>query len=297
MTEPTDGGGGADTQDEELLADLFDTMLQEILEGRTPELQDYLPERPELQPRVAKTWSLACSVAGRREPSRPVLGGYEIVRELGHGGMGTVYKALHTKLKRIVALKVLPEKRLQDASAVARFEREMAAVGQLQHPNIVQAHDAGEHDGRHYLVMEYVEGADLSHLSGPHKQLPIPEACELIRQAAEGLQHAHDHGMVHRDIKPPNIILCGAGGIPDTAKLVDFGLVSPLLEPTHRRLTTEGHVIGTPRYVAPEMLRAKSELSPATDFYALGLVAYYLLAGRHAFDGASPAEILYKQRS
>lgn len=140
------------------------------------------------------------------------LGQYQLLARLGQGGMGTVYKALHTKLDKVVALKVLPADAMQNKDAVARFEREMRAVGKLQHPNIVAAHDAGEIEGTHYLVMELVDGADLSTLVRRHGPLPVSEACELVRQAALGLQHAHEHGLVHRDIKPSNLMLSESPG-------------------------------------------------------------------------------------
>ncbi len=132
---------------------------------------------------------------------------YQLLAKLGQGGMGTVYKALHRKLEKVVALKVLPADRMKDAHAVARFEQEMRAVGRLEHPNIVGAHDAGEHEGTHFLVMEYVDGVDLSELVRQLGPLPIADACELIRQAAIGLEHAHEHSLVHRDIKPSNLML------------------------------------------------------------------------------------------
>src|SRR5690606_24353240 len=121
--------------------------------------------------------------------------------KLGAGGMGTVYRARHLRLEKQVALKVLPASLLKDSVAVGRFEREMRAVGKLSHPNIVAAHDAGDFQGTHYLVMELVEGIDLSRLSHRLGPLPTAEACELVRQAAGGLDHAHRRGLVHRDIK------------------------------------------------------------------------------------------------
>ncbi|MDP6060381.1 MAG: serine/threonine-protein kinase, partial [Pirellulaceae bacterium] len=140
--------------------------------------------------------------------------------------MGTVYKALHLQLQKIVALKVLPSERMKDGQAVSRFHREMTAVGRLSHQNIVGAHDAGEHEGTHYLVMEYVDGVDLSELVHRIGRLPIADACELVRQAAIGLQHAHEHSLVHRDIKPRNLLL--APPPPGTPwlilKLADFGI-------------------------------------------------------------------------
>jgi tRNA A-37 threonylcarbamoyl transferase component Bud32 len=147
------------------------------------------------------------------------LGQYELISEIGRGGMGIVYKARHTKLDRIVALKVLPAEKLSNPQAMARFEREMSAVGRLQHPNIVQASDAGDIDGIHYLAMEYVEGLNLSDLIKKHGPLPISDACELIRQVAVGLQHAFEFGLVHRDIKPGNLMLTPQGHV----KLLDLG--------------------------------------------------------------------------
>jgi serine/threonine protein kinase len=134
---------------------------------------------------------------------------YKLLEVLGEGGMGTVYKALQTRLDKIVSLKILPADRMQKKDAVARFQREMKAVGKLSHPNIVQATDAGEHDGTHFLVMEYVDGTDLHKLVKQHGPLPLEQACEIICQTAEGLQYAHEHGLIHRDIKPSNVMVEG----------------------------------------------------------------------------------------
>src|SRR5262249_14316990 len=136
------------------------------------------------------------------------------------GGMGTVYKALHVLLQRIVALKVLPADRVSSDKAVARFRREMKAVGRLNHPNIVQAIDAGEVDGTHFLVMEFIDGKALSRLVAWRGPLRVPDACELLRQAAIAVQHAHEHDLVHRDVKPSNLMLAHTGQV----KLLDLGL-------------------------------------------------------------------------
>ena len=136
---------------------------------------------------------------------------YELQAELGQGGMGTVYKARHVKLGRTVAVKVLPKHLVESRDAVLRFEREMEAIGRLDHPNIVRATDAGEVDGTSYLVMEYVDGADLSRVVKAAGTLPIADACEVARQAALGLQHAAEHDLVHRDVKPSNLILTRQG--------------------------------------------------------------------------------------
>ena len=144
--------------------------------------------------------------AGLRE-----LGEYRLLEKLGAGGMGDVYKALHTEMDRVVAVKVLPSGFVQDEKAVARFKREIRAVASLSHPNIVQAHDAREIEGTRFLVMEYVEGMDLRDVAKRLGPLPVADACELIRQAALGLQCAHEHGLVHRDIKPGNLMLTPQG--------------------------------------------------------------------------------------
>ena len=164
-----------------------------------------------------------------------MLGEYRILEELGHGGMGRVYKALHTKLDRLVAIKVLARARLEDPQAIARFEREMKAVGRLAHPNIVQAYDAREIEGTPVLIMEFVDGLDLAELVRRVGPLPVAEACELVRQTALGLQRAHENGLVHRDIKPSNLMLTGlpspvrgrgAGGegSQPQVKILDLGL-------------------------------------------------------------------------
>lgn len=199
------------------------------------------------------------------------------------GGMGTVYKAFHTKLKRVAALKMLPAERMQDEQAVARFEREMEAVGKLVHPNIVLAHDAGEYDGRHFLAMEYVEGIDLAGLLRRQSPLPIADACEIIRQAAMGLQHAHENGLVHRDIKPSNLMLTPDG----TVKILDLGLaLLPETGDAARELTGTGQAMGTLDYMAPEQGGDSHDVDIRADIYSLGATLYKLLCGEAIYGGA-----------
>jgi serine/threonine protein kinase len=224
------------------------------------------------------------------------IGPYRVLEQLGRGGMGSVYKAVHPKLKREVAVKVLPPGRLRDAAAVARFEREMEAVGALNHPNIVAAHDAGEVHGMHYLVMEYIDGLDLSSLVRRLGPLAIADACEIVRQAADGLQAAADRGMVHRDVKPSNLMLAetpaARGGA--TVKILDFGLArfGPLdaLEHTppggdasNQELTASGLVMGTLRYMAPEQCARSHAVDARADVYSLGATLYKLLCGASPF--------------
>lgn len=200
---------------------------------------------------------------------------YRLLSKLGQGGMGEVYKAQHTKLRRIVALKVLPAGVANQPAVITRFEREMQAVGTLDHPNIVRAFDAGESDGRHYLVMEYVQGRDLTQVIRDCGPLPIPEVCELIYQAAVGLQHAHDAGLVHRDIKPSNLMLAETGVV----KILDLGLA--LLNNTDSKgeLTSAGQVMGTFDYMAPEQAGDTHQVDARADIYSLGATLYKLLTG------------------
>jgi serine/threonine protein kinase len=190
------------------------------------------------------------------------LGQYQLLEKLGSGGMGTAYKARHSKLKRLVAIKILLPDRVTDRTTVARFHREMEAIARLDHPHIVRAYDAGEDGGTHFLVMEFVDGIDLSKLVRCLGPLPVADACELIRQAAVGLQHAHETGLVHRDIKPSNLILSvagsrnapGGGAQPEqvTVKILDLGLALLHGErPAGDELTASGQVMGTVDYMAP----------------------------------------------
>lgn len=209
---------------------------------------------------------------------------YKLLKKLGEGGMGAVYRALHTKLDKIVALKVLPGGRVQNTDAVARFEREMKAVGKLRHPNIVGAFDAGEANGMHFLVMELVDGESLSTLVKLHAPLAVADACELVRQAAVGLEEAREHGMVHRDIKPSNLMLTvekRKGGATGIVKVLDMGLaLLDASQPGGGDLTGTGQLMGTLHYMAPEQANDTHTVDIRADIYSLGVVLYELLTGR-----------------
>jgi len=227
-------------------------------------------------------------VGGNRPEDRPqpaaprILGEYEILERLGGGGMGNVYKALHTRLNRFVALKMLPESRHDDATANFRFDREMRAAGSLDHPNIVRASDAREIDGKRFLVMELVEGMDLAELGRRYGPLPIADACELIRQAALGLQSAHERGLVHRDVKPSNLMFTPQGQV----KVLDLGLaLFKVLPPAESDSTASGQAVGTAEYMAPEQVSDAHKVDIRADVYSLGCTLYKLLAGHAPFDG------------
>ncbi|MBI3863275.1 MAG: SUMF1/EgtB/PvdO family nonheme iron enzyme [Planctomycetia bacterium] len=208
---------------------------------------------------------------------------YRILEKRGEGGMGAVYKAIHERLERTVAIKVLTPDRLRDSQGVSRFQREMKAVGKLQHPNIVSAHDAGEADGTHFLVMEYVEGLDLGALVSRLGPLPVPDACELIRQAALGLEHVHEHGLVHRDIKPSNLMLTTGGQV----KILDLGLalLHDPQQPAGAELTATSQLMGTADYVSPEQAENTHGVDIRADLYSLGCTLYKLLTGTAPFSG------------
>ncbi len=208
------------------------------------------------------------------------LGQYRLVEKIGQGGMGSVYRAIHLRLKKQFAVKVLPPSRTGDANAVARFHREMEAVGRLDHENIVRATDAGEVGGIHYLAMELIDGLDLARLLKACGPFPVADACELIRQAAEGLQSAHERDLVHRDIKPSNLLLSSEGRL----KILDLGLARLTVpEPGASDLSWAGHVMGTPDYMAPEQWDSMSDADIRSDLYSLGCTFYTLLAGRPPF--------------
>lgn len=206
------------------------------------------------------------------------LGDYTITGHLGGGGMGEVYKAVHRRMNRVVALKILPPNRLRDPQAVARFYNEAQAAAKVLHPNVVVAFDAGEARSLHYLAMEFVEGENLAQLVQRRGPLPIDEAVQIIIQAARGLQRAHDAGLVHRDVKPGNVMVDRTG----TVKVLDLGLAAIMSEMRPgggRRLT------GTVEYMAPEQLIDPEGVDQAADIYALGATLFFLLAGRPPFVG------------
>jgi serine/threonine-protein kinase len=230
------------------------------------------------------------------EAGAGVLSGrYETAERLGTGGMSNVYKATDRILERTVAVKILAEHLSDDERFVARFRREALAVAKLIHPNIVQVYDTGVDEGRHYIVMEYVEGRSGAQIL--QRQGPVePEtAAEIGIQACAGLDYAHRRGIIHRDVKPGNLMIVGGpvGGGEMTVKLTDFG-IARAIEQT--RITQVGSVVGTAAYLAPEQVRGE-EATPATDVYALGVVLYQFLTGRLPYEGSSLAELAVRQQN
>ncbi len=222
-------------------------------------------------------------------------GRYETGERLGSGGMSNVYKATDRILERTVAVKVLAEHLSDDERFVARFRREALAVAKLIHPNIVQVYDTGVDEGRHYIVMEYVEGRSGAQILQRHGPVEPEIAAEIGIQACAGLDYAHRRGIIHRDVKPGNLMVVGGpvGGGEMTVKLTDFG-IARAVEQT--RITQVGSVVGTAAYLAPEQVRGE-EATPATDVYALGVVLYQFLTGRLPYEGSSLAELAVRQQN
>src|SRR5262245_47133761 len=214
-----------------------------------------------------------------------ILGPYRVLDRLGEGCMGQVFKAQHVKMDRLVALKVIRKELVSNPVAVDRFYREVKAVAKLSHANIVTAFDVSQAGATHYLAMEYVDGIDLERLVGQSGPLPIASACDYIRQAAEGLQHAHEKGLVHRDIKPGNLMVARpSGGGPPVLKVLDFGLVRLERGGTRSEgLTQSGAVVGTLDYMAPEQAASARTVDIRADVYSLGCALFFLLAGRPPF--------------
>jgi WD40 repeat protein/tRNA A-37 threonylcarbamoyl transferase component Bud32 len=240
------------------------------------------------------------------------LGPYLLLERLGEGGMGHVFKARHQFMKRTVAIKMLRRETTAQPEALHRFHREVQATAQMSHPNIVLAHDAAQIGTLNFLVMEYVDGVNLSKLVQKQGPLPIPLACDYIRQASLGLQHAHERGLVHRDIKPSNLLLTFKDSV---IKILDLGIarldqeqerptppgahdepaITTRPESPHE-LTRSGEVIGTPDYIAPEQVVDPRQVDIRSDIYGLGCTFYYLLAGRPPFPEGSESDKLLCQR-
>ncbi len=227
------------------------------------------------------------------QPALKELGIYDLIRPLGRGGMGAVYLAVHRQLRKQVAIKLLPLMSGEDSGLRARFEREIRVVGKLNHPSIVAATDAGEIDGTQFLVMEYVPGRDLSRLARLMGRLSVADSCELIRQVALGLSCAHAEGVVHRDVKPSNLMLDESGRI----RILDFGLAQlSVWDEASVDLTTVGQLMGTLDYMAPEQAELSGNVDYRADLYALGATLFRLLCGRPPLAAAPNQSPLEKLR-
>jgi serine/threonine protein kinase len=227
----------------------------------------------------AQTARLAAALSGQ----------YTILREVGAGGMATVYLAEDSKHGRKVALKVLRSE-LAGALAAERFPREIKTVAQFHHPHILSLYDSGEAQGILFYVMPFVEGESLRQRLDRDGQLPIQESIRILREVADALAYAHARGVVHRDIKPGNVMLAGRHAV-----VTDFGVAKALSASGQEKSTTVGIAVGTPQYMAPEQAMGESNVDHRADIYALGLLGYEMLSGRAAFDRPTPQAVLAAQ--
>ena len=303
------------TANDDQFRDLLDRWEELREQGQEPSVEELCHDTPHLAERlrewtrVLKTSDWMCRRADEvadetfgeagiitteeREKHR-TIGEYDLLEELGGGGMGRVFKAIHRKMNRTVAVKLLPESLVQSAESVERFRREVQALARLSHPNIVAVHDAGDADGTHFFVMDLVEGDDLARLVKEHGPMPVEETLECIVQAARGLEYAHAQGIVHRDIKPSNLILDPDG----TVKILDLGIArfQSLPDQASDDLTKTGCVLGTVDYMAPEQAMNTRRADHRADIYSLGCTLHFLLTGQPVFGGETVMERIVAHR-
>ncbi len=215
--------------------------------------------------------------------------GFQVLSKLGQGAMAVVFKAKQLSLDRIVAIKVLPKRLSENPEFVERFYREGRAAARLNHANIVQAFDVGESGGYHYFVMEYIDGQTIYDMLTDGRPLSESEALRVILQSAKALEHAHAQGLVHRDVKPKNLMLTKGGDV----KLADMGLARELDD--YKTATAEaGRAYGTPYYISPEQIRGEITIDARADIYGLGGTFYHMVTGKVPFDGTTPSAVMHK---
>lgn len=215
--------------------------------------------------------------------------GYQVLGKLGQGAMATVFKAKQLSLDRIVAIKVLPKRLSENREFVDRFYKEGRAAAKLNHPNIVGAYDVGEAMGYHFFVMEYIDGKTVYDMLKDAKPIEEKEALGIVVQVAKALQHAHNKGLIHRDVKPKNIMITSAGIV----KLADMGLAREVDD--YKSATAEaGRAYGTPYYISPEQIRGEVNIDARADVYSLGATFYHMVTGRVPFEGPSPSAVMHK---
>jgi eukaryotic-like serine/threonine-protein kinase len=230
-------------------------------------------------------------VANVIEESRPThrIPGYQILEKLGAGAMATVFKARQLSLDRIVAVKVLPRRLSENREYVERFYKEGRAAAMLNHNNIVQAIDVGEAGGYHYFVMEFVEGKTVYDDLAKGQAYSETEALDIVIQIAEALQHAHERGLIHRDVKPKNVMITKSG----VAKLADMGLAREAADQVAAQMEA-GRAYGTPYYISPEQIRGELDIDFRADIYSLGATFYHMVTGRVPFEAPTPSAVMHK---
>jgi len=221
------------------------------------------------------------------------MGNYIVGEELGEGGMGKVFRARHSLIRRPTAIKVMQVAGEEQGAAIQRFEREVQLSATLSHPNTITIYDFGHTpDNRFYYVMEYLQGLDIQKLVDRFGPLTAARSVFVLSQVCSALSEAHERGIVHRDIKPSNVFLTQRGGLYDYVKVLDFGLAKQVTDEQAVSLTKTGVALGTPRYISPEAIRGAENIDARSDLYCLGAVAYFLLTGRPPFDAVTSAELM-----
>jgi serine/threonine protein kinase len=271
-----------------------DSWLKHLPPGRPPADADSLA-RALVAAKKLTSFQAAAALQGKAK--NLAFGEYVVLEKLGQGGMGIVYKAHHRRMNRLVAIKILPTALMKSPGAAERFQREVQVAAKLTHPNIVIAYDASEYQGMYYLVMEYVDGADLATLIRSGGPLSVARALRAILQVARGLQAAHEKGVIHRDIKPSNLLLDKKG----TVKILDMGLArltsaARALEDGVDRLTNSGQVMGSCDYMAPEQAEDTHKADHRSDIYSLGCTLYRLLTDKTPYHGESLMQMLLAHR-
>ena len=258
---------------------------QSSLDGNSKSLPLLLVENDYITPRQLER----IKAQAEAERSGQQIPGYKILGQLGKGAMATVFKGRQLSLDRLVAIKVLPQKYTSNPQFIERFYAEGRAAAQLNHPNIVQAYDVGQAGNYHYFVMEYVEGRTVYDDIVKHKRYTEADAIDIIIQTAEALDHAHAKGLIHRDVKPKNIMLSKEG----IAKLADMGLARAMSDKEAAEAEA-GKAFGTPYYISPEQIRGEKVIGPPSDIYSLGATLYHMVVGSVPFDGKNPSAVMHK---
>ncbi len=256
--------------------------------GQSLTLAELLLQRGYITHSQLKRMGTAVDEDSMYKPAQQIPG-FQVLKKIGQGAMAVVFKAKQLSLDRIVAIKVLPKRLSDNPEFVERFYKEGRAAARLNHPHIVQAFDVGESSGYHYFVMEFIDGQTVYELLGPDKPTDEKEAIRVILQTAQALGHAHRVGLVHRDVKPKNIMLTKEGIV----KLADMGLAREVDD--YAAATAEaGRAYGTPYYISPEQIRGEINIDFRADIYSLGATFYHMVAGRVPYDGTTPSSVMHK---
>jgi len=256
--------------------------------GHTMSLAELLTQRGFVTPSQVKRLNMAVDEDSMYRPAQQIPG-FQILSKLGQGAMAVVFKGKQLSLDRIVAIKVLPKRLSENQEFVDRFYQEGRAAARLNHPNIVQAFDVGESGGYHYFVMEYIDGKTVYDLLTDGMPLSETEALRIILQSARALEHAHAQSLIHRDVKPKNLMITNSGSV----KLADMGLAREMGD--YATAAAEaGRAYGTPYYISPEQIRGEINIDARADIYGLGATFYHMVTGRVPFDGTTPSAVMHK---